>query len=698
MSFPDGGYYVQRSGWGATDAVRGRAVPDPRLRPARRRRPRPLRPAQRRDLAGGRPLVIDPGRYTYCRGPAEPAPLVPRHRRAQHGVRRPARPDALHARAAARAVAEGRLLGRVAAPRPRRDRGARRSAPPTSAVHIRVVAFVDDGALGDRGPAGRHARRTATTCASTWRPRPRCHGSTAASVRAPGLGLVFATGPGRGWSPAGCRRATASARRAGRDRRARRLRRGRLRDAGRAARHGERSRVRRGPRRRDGRGRGGRPRVAWSIGAEGLELGMTAAPTGRPRPPRRPTPLAPTRPCRDATPCWTPAPLRAALRKPARRGPPALRAPAGEVPGGREPARALFGHRTRPRGAGVHAHLLRLPRRRCLPRGPRRRHTGRAAGPGRARPGARARCSGPSRTTGASATCRCLRRRPRSGSCSARDCARAPLAAYVPETQAPPAARTPGGERSRTPRSTPEKAPSARGASPPSSPAMAGGEPRLPRLLSPRPAARSSSSRSTARRSRRSAAAGLERACAGWDAALAALHAIDPAGGRAAPRPARRGRLHDAAGAIGVARPELAGEAEAWRRGWRPTRAPWGGDPPACTATSSRQRTGAARRHRLRRFGPRGAGRPEVDLARVLAGLAYSAVVGRLPAPDERALGRALLDRLRSRAPPPGAWLAALARGGDPARAPRRHRGHRFRPRGLSRLEAVLDRAEEVLA
>ena len=47
-SFPVGGYHVQRSGWGDAAGLRRRAVERPRLRPARRRRPRPLRPALRR--------------------------------------------------------------------------------------------------------------------------------------------------------------------------------------------------------------------------------------------------------------------------------------------------------------------------------------------------------------------------------------------------------------------------------------------------------------------------------------------------------------------------------------------------------------------------------------------------------------------------------------------------------------------------
>jgi hypothetical protein len=48
------------------DRVPRRALPRLRLRPARRRRARPLRPAQpSRPTARGRPLVVDPGRYTY---------------------------------------------------------------------------------------------------------------------------------------------------------------------------------------------------------------------------------------------------------------------------------------------------------------------------------------------------------------------------------------------------------------------------------------------------------------------------------------------------------------------------------------------------------------------------------------------------------------------------------------------------------
>ena len=132
VSFPDGGYFVQRSGWDPE-----RALPDLRLRPARRRRPRPLRPAERRGARRRPAAGRRPGPRHLLRGAAEPAPLVPRHGRAQHGLRRRARPDALHA-AAARAgpVARGRFLGRGTRPgstcSPAR-RAARPTRPCTSA-------------------------------------------------------------------------------------------------------------------------------------------------------------------------------------------------------------------------------------------------------------------------------------------------------------------------------------------------------------------------------------------------------------------------------------------------------------------------------------------------------------------------------------------------------------------------------------
>ena len=115
-SFPDGGYFVQRSGWSPR-----RAVPDLRLRTARRRRPRPLRPAQHR---GARPRPAArrrPRARQLLRGAAEPAPLVQEHRRPQHRLRRRPRPDALQPRATARAGGARAPAG------PRLRAGARRA-------------------------------------------------------------------------------------------------------------------------------------------------------------------------------------------------------------------------------------------------------------------------------------------------------------------------------------------------------------------------------------------------------------------------------------------------------------------------------------------------------------------------------------------------------------------------------------------
>ena len=53
---------------GDAGVVARRALPGLRLRPARRRRPRPLRRARCRGLRTRHPLVVDPGRYTYAEG------------------------------------------------------------------------------------------------------------------------------------------------------------------------------------------------------------------------------------------------------------------------------------------------------------------------------------------------------------------------------------------------------------------------------------------------------------------------------------------------------------------------------------------------------------------------------------------------------------------------------------------------------
>ena len=165
VSFPDGGYHVQRSGW------------DPEARflifdcgPLGDGGHGHYDLLSFEAHAHGRPLVRRPRPRQLLRGAAEPAPLVPRHRRAQHGLRRRARPDALHA-AAARS---GRWRD-APLPRPRDAPGLDvldgrgRAARAYEAVHRRRIAFVDDAPLDRRGPRSRASASTASTSASTCR-------------------------------------------------------------------------------------------------------------------------------------------------------------------------------------------------------------------------------------------------------------------------------------------------------------------------------------------------------------------------------------------------------------------------------------------------------------------------------------------------------------------------------------------------
>ena len=193
----------------------------------------------------------------------------------------------------------------------------------------------------------------------------------------------------------------------------------------------------------------------------------------------------------------------------------------------------------------------------------------------------------------------------------------------------------------------------------------------------------------------------LEGAVRGLGAALGALHGLPVPPG--APRHERLdgGRLHTAAGVIGVARPELAGMAkrvaarlDALDAGAAATRRSClHGDPHLRNALV---RPGGIALVDLDHVSE---GPAEVDLARVLAGLAYLGALGRLDRSAERALARAL--------------LAGYARAGAPAPCRGSLRWHvaatllarhaatavsRFRPGGLERLEAVLGRAEDLIA
>ena len=115
---------------------------------------------------------------------AEPAPLVPRHRRPQHRHRRRPRPDALRAQPAERA------RRRRALPRPQHAPGldvlaGEVRSPVYEAVHRRRIAFVRRPLLDRRGPRSTASASIATTCASTSPPGRRAgrrHGAARAGV------------------------------------------------------------------------------------------------------------------------------------------------------------------------------------------------------------------------------------------------------------------------------------------------------------------------------------------------------------------------------------------------------------------------------------------------------------------------------------------------------------------------------------
>jgi Heparinase II/III-like protein/Heparinase II/III N-terminus len=202
-SFHAGGYHVQRSGWGEGTT------------PYEQERflifdcgPLGDGGHGHYDLlnveiaAGGRPLVVDPGRYTY----SEESPNLRRWFKGtsahntvcvdgldQTPYRR-GRPEG--------PVAEGRLLGRLTRPGLDLLAGEARS-PVYEAIHRRVIAFVTDRfwIIEDR-LGGERAHRYDLR----FHLGPEALGKTRVgprSVRAPGLGLVFAPGVAlrleRGW-------------------------------------------------------------------------------------------------------------------------------------------------------------------------------------------------------------------------------------------------------------------------------------------------------------------------------------------------------------------------------------------------------------------------------------------------------------------------------------------------------------------
>ena len=573
-SFPDGGYYVQRSGWDA-----GAQLPDLRLRPARRRRPRPLRPAQRRGVrrraarwsstpgaaptprsrrtcaagSGARPRTTRSAstgstrRRTRRSAPARArspraASSAARRRRARRARRRGAQPASTTPSTGAGSrsstarywVIEDRLRGRARAP-------LRPALPPRA------------------GRARRHARRGRAPCSR------------------PGLALRHRTAPSAialepGWVAPALRRARSTRRSSARvargtsarfvtllvppataSRRRARTRRGRT-AAGRDRR----------------RARHDRPaRRARRVGARASQVRESHDRAARARPRR-------------------PAPRRAARRRAARRrallGAGRLRARAREVPRRREPARRLPR-----RGGGSATSPARTFPRRSAPRTTAR--AARAAPAGRvpgvaARARARHRALDVPATTAGSPRCRCSpAARRRSTGSSAGRVARRGWSPTPPSGPRPRACLDAPAACSRTRRSTPATAPraSARAHS------TAAGA-RRPRACACRACSRARDDGALAleplagrrldalRPATRPRAAPARRrarhAARVRAAARAALHRLDPdrlatRGRRDRPRPARRGRA----------------AARAARRAARPARRTPPARRSACTAT-----------------------------------------------------------------------------------------------------------------
>jgi hypothetical protein len=190
LSFPDGGYFVQRSGW-RDDRERFLILDCGPLGDGGH---------GHYDLlsveiyAGGRPLVVDPGRFTYSEEP----PNLRRWFRgtaAHNTVCVDGLDQTPYTRGRPRgAVAEGRLIGRASAPGLDVIAGEARS-PVYEAEHVRVVAFAGERwwVIEDRLRGARAHRYDLRfhLAQEAW-------GATIVrgrTVRAPGLGLVFALGP-----------------------------------------------------------------------------------------------------------------------------------------------------------------------------------------------------------------------------------------------------------------------------------------------------------------------------------------------------------------------------------------------------------------------------------------------------------------------------------------------------------------------
>jgi Heparinase II/III-like protein/Heparinase II/III N-terminus len=204
VGFPDGGYYVQRSGWGdGADRFEDERFLILDCGPLGEGGHGHYDLLSVELAAGGRPLIVDPGRYTYHEGQpdlgggpnlrrwfkgtaAHNTVLVDRLDQTEYHRRKPKGP-----------IAEGRFLGRIEAPGLDVLWGEALTAR-YDARHRRRVLFVAGQywVFEDRLTAQRPHRY-----AQRWHLAPFAQGRVEVSpsehgalVRAPGLALVFASG------------------------------------------------------------------------------------------------------------------------------------------------------------------------------------------------------------------------------------------------------------------------------------------------------------------------------------------------------------------------------------------------------------------------------------------------------------------------------------------------------------------------
>jgi heparinase II/III-like protein len=198
-SFPTGGYHVQRSGWGDGD----RAFEDERYLifdcgPLGDGGHGHYDALSVEIAAGGGPLVVDPGRYTYAEG----APNLRRWFRgtaAHNTVCVDATDQTPYRRKKPKGpVADARFLGRLTGPGLDVLRGEVAS-PVYEARHERTVTFVADAywVIADRVRGEREHR-----CDARWHLAPGAQartrveaGGDATTILAPGLALAIAGGP-----------------------------------------------------------------------------------------------------------------------------------------------------------------------------------------------------------------------------------------------------------------------------------------------------------------------------------------------------------------------------------------------------------------------------------------------------------------------------------------------------------------------